>query len=85
MGVGSRRLAKYNMGVGMLKERYLRRWEIMGRYREKRSVTVRKRKNTMRLQTIRSEGSVVHFKHNLSTTGSYTVILIKGSLKEGPR
>ena len=39
----------------------------------------------MRLQTIQSEGLVVHFEHDLSMTGPYTAILIKKSLKEGPR
>jgi len=85
MGVGLRGLTKYNIGVGTLEERYLRRWETMERYREKRNLAVRRRKNTMCSQTILSEGSIVHFEHNLSTTGPYAAILIKGSLKEGPR
>ena len=42
-----RGFAKYNMGVGTLEERYLRRWETMGRYREERNLAVRRRKNTM--------------------------------------
>jgi len=56
----------------------------MGRYREERNSAVRRTKNTMCLQTIRSKGSVVHFEHNLSTTGPCAAILVKGSLKEGP-
>jgi len=45
---------------------------------------VREKKNTMRLQTIQSEGSAVHFEHNLSMTGPHVATSIKGSLKEGP-
>jgi len=56
----------------------------MGRYREERKPAVRRQKNTMRSQTTRSEGSAVHFEHNLSTTGPHVAILIKGNLKEGP-
>jgi len=56
----------------------------MGRYREERKPAVRREKNTMCLQIIRSEGSVVHFEHNLSMTGPHVAILIKGSVKEGP-
>jgi len=63
IGVGSRGFARYNMGVRMLKERYLRR------YREERSLAVKRTKNTMCLQMIRSEGSAVHFEHDLSMTG----------------
>jgi len=47
-------------------------------------MAVRRTQNTIHLQTIRSEESVVHFEYNLSTTGLRTVILIKESLKEGP-
>ena len=47
MGVGLRELVKYNIGDGTLEERYLRRWETMGRYKEERNLVVRKTKNTM--------------------------------------
>jgi len=57
----------------------------MGRYREERNVAMRRKKNTMWLQMIQSEGSAVHFEHNLSTTGPHVVTSIKGSLKEGLR
>jgi len=57
----------------------------MGRYREKGKPAVRKKKNTMHSQTIQSEGSAVHFEHNLSMTGPCVAISIKGSVKEGPR
>ena len=57
---------------------------MMGRYREERKLAVRRQKNTMHSQTIRSEGSAVHFKHNLSTTGPHATISIKGNFKKGP-
>ena len=57
----------------------------MERYRGDRKPAVRRKKNTMRSRTIRSEGLVVHFEHDLSTTGPHTAISIKGSVKEGPR
>ena len=57
----------------------------MGRYREGKKLAVRRKKNTMCLQTIQSEGLVVHYECDLSTTGPHTAILIKGSVKEGPR
>ena len=56
----------------------------MRRYREERKLAVRRQKNTMRSQTIRSERSAVHFEHNLSMTGPCMAISIKGNLKEGP-
>jgi len=56
----------------------------MGRYREERKLAVRREENTMRSQTIQSEGLVVHFEHDLSTTGPHVAISIKGSIKEGP-
>ena len=56
----------------------------MGRYRKERNPAVKRTKNTMRLQTIQSERSMVHSEHNLSTTGPCVAISIKGSLKEGP-
>jgi len=52
----------------------------MGRYREKRKPTVRRQKNMMRLRTIQSEGSVVHFEHNLSMTGPHVVKGANGGL-----
>jgi len=55
----------------------------MERYREERKPTVERQKNTMRSRTIQSEGSAVHFEHDLSTTGSYIAISMKGNLKEG--
>ena len=55
----------------------------MGRYREERKPAVRRQKNTMRSQTTQSEGLVVHFEHDLSTTGPHAAILVKGNLKEG--
>ena len=57
----------------------------MKRYREERNQAMRKTKNTMCSQTIQSGGSTVHSEHNLSTTGLHVAILIKGSVKEGPR
>ena len=57
----------------------------MERRREERKQVVRRQKNTMRSQTIQSEGSAVHFEHDLSTTGPHTAISIKGNLKEGLR
>jgi len=57
----------------------------MERYREERSVAMRRRKNIMRSQTIQSERSAVYFEHDLSTTGPHMAISIKGSLKEGPK
>ena len=57
----------------------------MGRYREERKPTVRRQKNTMRSQTIQSEGLAVHFEHDLSTAGPCAAILIQGNLKEGLR
>ena len=57
----------------------------MGRYREERKLAVRRKKNTMRSQTIQSEGLVVYFEYNLSTTGPRMAISIKESIKEGPR
>ena len=56
----------------------------MGRYREERKPAVRRKKNTMHLQTIQSEGLAVHFERDLFTTGPHMAILIKGSVKEGP-
>jgi len=56
----------------------------MGRYREERKLAIKRKKNTMCLRTIQLEGLVVHFEHNLSTTGPCMAISIKGSLKEGP-
>jgi len=56
----------------------------MGRCREERKAAVRREKNTMCSQTIRSEGMMVHFEHNLSTTGPHMAILIKGSVKKEP-
>ena len=55
----------------------------MGRYREKRKPTVERQKNTMCSRTIQSEGSAVHFEHDLSTTGLCMAISMKGNLKEG--
>ena len=55
----------------------------MGRYREERKAAVRRKKNTMCLQTIQSEGSAVHFEHNLSTTGPCMATSIKENPKEG--
>jgi len=55
----------------------------MGRYKEERKQVVRRKKSTICLQTIRSEGSVVHFEHDLSMTGPCTAISIKGNIKEG--
>jgi len=55
----------------------------MGRYREERKLTVERQKNTMCSRTIQSEGSAVHFEHNLSTTGLCMAISMKGNLKEG--
>ena len=55
----------------------------MGRYREEGKPTVRRQKNTMHSQMIRSEGSVVYFEHDLSTTGPCAARSIKGNLKEG--
>jgi len=55
----------------------------MGRYRKERNSAVRRKKNTMHSQMIQSEGSMVHFEHNLSMTGPHMAISIKGSLKEG--
>jgi len=55
----------------------------MGRYREERKQVVRRQKSMARSQTIQSEGSAVHFEHNLSMTGPCMAILIKGNLKEG--
>jgi len=55
----------------------------MGRYREERKQSVRRQKNKMCSQMIRSEGLVVHFEYDLSTTGSYAAISIKENLKEG--
>jgi len=57
----------------------------MGRYRKERKPAVRRKKNMMCLQTIQSEGSVVHFEHDLSTMGPHAAILIKGSVKKEPR
>jgi len=57
----------------------------MERYREEKKLAVRRKKNTMCLQTIQSEGLAVHYECDLSTTGPRTAILIKGSVKEGPR
>jgi len=57
----------------------------MGRYREEGKPTVRRQKNTMHSQMIRSEGSVVYFEHDLSTTGPCAARSIKGNLKEGLR
>jgi len=56
----------------------------MGKYREERKPAMRRQKNTMCLQTIQSEGLVVHFEHDLYTTGPCVAILIKENLKEGP-
>ena len=56
----------------------------MERYREEKKAAVRREKNTMCLQTIQSEGSVVYSEHDLSTTGPRVAIPIKGSLKKGP-
>jgi len=55
----------------------------MGRYREEKKPTMRRQKNTICLQMIRSEGSAVHFEYDLSTTGPHVAILIKGNLKKG--
>jgi len=41
----------------------------MERYREERKPDMRRKKNMMHSQTIRSEELVVHFEHDLSTTG----------------
>jgi len=57
----------------------------MKRHREERNLAIRRKKNTMRLQTIQSEGLTVHFEHDLSMTGPHMAISVKGSLKEGPR
>jgi len=57
----------------------------MGRYREKKNSAVRRIKNMMHLKMTQSEGSAVHSEHNLSTIGPCTAILVKESLKEGPR
>ena len=78
-------LTKYNMGVGTLEERYLRRQKTIGRYRKERNLAVRRKKNTMCSQTIQSEELAVYFQHDLSTTGPCMATSIKGSLKEGPR
>ena len=57
----------------------------MERYREKKNSAVRRIKNMMHLKMTQSEGSAVHSEHNLSTIGPCTAILVKESLKEGPR
>jgi len=57
----------------------------MERYKEERNLAMRRKKNTMRSQIIQSEGSAVHFEHDLSTTGLHVATSIKESLKEGPR
>jgi len=54
----------------------------MGRYKEERNSAMRRKKNTMCLQTIQSERSVVHFEHDLCTTGPHMATSIKESLKE---
>jgi len=56
----------------------------MSRYREERYQSTIRRKNTMCSQMVQSKGSTVHSEHDLFTTGPYTAILIKGSIKEGP-
>jgi len=55
----------------------------MGKYREERNLAVRKKKNMMHSQMVQSERLVVHFEHNLSTTGPHMAMVIKGKLKEG--
>ena len=45
-------MQKYNIRIGMLKKRYLKRQKTMGRYRKERKPAVRRKKNTMRSQTI---------------------------------
>jgi len=57
---------------------------MMERYREERKLAVRRQKNTMCSQMTQSEGLVVHFGHDLSTTGPRAAISIKGNLKGGP-
>ena len=42
MGVGLRGLAKYNLEIGMLEERCLRRKESQGSYREERRQVVKR-------------------------------------------
>jgi len=56
----------------------------MGKYREERKPAVRRKKNTMHSQMIRSKGLAVHFECDLSMTGPRMAISIKGSVKEGP-
>jgi len=72
------------MRIRTLEERYLKRKKTMERYREKRKAVVKREKNTVHSRMIRSEGSAVHFEHDLSMTGPRMAILIKGSVKEGP-
>jgi len=57
----------------------------MKRYRKKRNLAVRRKKNMIRSRTIRLGGSAVHFEHDLSTIGPYVATSIKGNLKEEPR
>ena len=69
-------MIKNNLRVGTLKKRCLRRKESLGKYREERKQVVKRQESTVHLQAIRSEGSAVHFKHDLSMTGSYVAISI---------
>ena len=46
---------------------------------------MKKTKNTMHSQTIRSERLMIHSKQDLSMTGLRAAISITRSVKEGPR
>ena len=69
-------MIKDNLRVGMLEKRCLRRKESLRRYREERKRVVKRWESTMCPRVIQSEGSAVHFKHNLSTTGPHMAISI---------
>jgi len=47
MGVGLRGLIKYSRRVGTLKEKCLRRYKTMGKYRKERNLAMKKTKTTM--------------------------------------
>ena len=76
-------MIKDNLRVRTLEKRCLRRKESLGRYREERKQVVKRQKSTAHSQMIRSEGSAVHFEHDLSMIGPCAAISIKGNLKEG--
>ena len=46
---------------------------------------MRRIKNTICLQTVQSSRSAIHSECGLFMTGPYMVILVKRSIKEGPR